>query len=619
MLKEPEPEPEPKPEVAAPIIEKPRETPKVWVPTTIKSKIEEPKEEKKEIEIYNTEIPITEKTPVMEVLPKQEVKVVEPQVAAPSPIEHKFEIHPIIGGEALMPTINKNSVINTGVKSMNDLIAPKSAMLSSYSGDILRAAKKEEIEVVASRKRKSFLKLGIFIVILVLIALMVFSFIEGYIKIPGFKSFLVVKKDPKTTLLSTPLNIALLKSYKTETNIKISSPSLSNITTGLSSGDVVTSTDRDSVSFNIKGLVNQSEGKMISDYNLNFNSSIIKSEINTDLKYDGNNLYLNIPDLSKVLGSDAPKATTVLTTRDQLGSLENEFSPDIKTLMKKVDIYDVSSKGVPPYVANESASIFKDFINTFEYVDKGEASVHGIATSHYEIITTRDSKKKILSSLTNLFAPELNTSDKNNLDGILGASSISSFQVWTGKNDDHLYKVQFTLKVPLSKLLNINDSGIAGGEVNLDWDTTFYDLDIPNDISIPKGEVDMDGFIKNIENIKIKNIVSSFGSQSIIFKNAVGSYGKQSNLTGSCTAPIAGSIFSPAGHPKGADTAVSSISAIMNSLLLITKGEGSCYSNSNAWALAAPLSAQVSSYYCTDSKNNTTIVDYPIKGTSCAQ
>ena len=603
-----------RPVVNTPILDKTAEPVKVWVPSTIKPKIEELKENTKGLESYNLELP-GEK---VDIIPVQKVAPIEANSVS-FVKNSSFDMRPPTSQDSFMPVINKSPVSNnTPVKTMSDIVT-KSAMISSYSQDIIAAANKEEVEIVASRKKRSLLKLGILAVVLILIGIMIFSFIAGYIKIPGTNSSIfVVKKDPKTTLLNSASDIALLKSYKTQTSINISSPSLSSITTGLSSGNVVNSKDRDSVSVNIKGSTNQTADQSISDYALSFQSSLIKNSINADIKYNGTDLYLATPDLSQVLGSDFPKPTTVLTTRDQLGLIVGEMPSSVQTFMKKADVYDILSKGVPVYVENEIGPMFKDFITSFDYVDKGSDTIHNVETNHYEVITTRDSKKKLLSSLTDLFVPQLNSSDKDSLDGILGSSSISSFEVWIGKNDDHLYQIKFTLNAPLSKILNLNDSGIAGNEVNLDWITTFYDLNVANNISIPKAETNMDGFIKSIQNIKIKNIVSSFKPQATVFKNAVGSYGNKSNLSGSCATPDAGSMFSPAGHSKGADTAVSSISSTMNSLLLITKGEGYCYSSSSAWAMAAPLTTTPASYYCTDSKGNINIIASPIIGTSCS-
>ena len=603
-----------------PVIEIPTASPivepeKVWVPTSINPKVEEVKEEKKDekiefsskkdLELYSLELPGEIKTVAT---PRLEVPIIQtPQIETKIPEKETIK--------EFLPTLNK-APVSMPTNNMSDIV-PKRAMLSSYSQDILSAVKKEEVGT-SSHKKNLALKLGIIIIILVLIGAMIFAFVKGYLKFPGSKfSFFVVKKDPKTVMLNIASTISKLKSYKTETNINISSPSLSNITTGLSSGEVVTSKDRDSVSINAKGSINHIDNKSLFDYNLNVKSSILKNEITTDLKYNGTDLSVSIPDLSQILGKDAPIPTTISMSRNQLGLIVPEFSTKVQDIIKKIDIYNIISNKVPLYLNNEINSLLKEFIGTLEYKEKGKEIIHGVETYNYEVVATRVATKKLLSSLGELFAPQLSPDQKKNLDESLGASTISSFEIWIGKNDDNLYQLKFTLDAPLSKVIGINDSGIAGNEVKLDWVSTFYDLDIENNIVLPVPELNMENFIKRIQDTKIKNIISSFKPQATIFRNAVGSYGKIANSKGSCNEPISGSMFSPLGHTKGADTAVSSISSSLNSLLLITKGSGSCYSTSKAWALAVPLSTDVNSFFCTDSEGNLNTLTAPIAGTAC--
>jgi hypothetical protein len=546
----------------------------------------------------------------------------------------------------LIPTINKNpffkplspSVIEpqkiTPIKNtvtvnkggMSDIL-PRNAMISSYSQYLMSTTKEKE-EPEPQVKKHSFLKFIIILFVVSLISGMIFAFVEGYLKIPGSNfSFSVVKKDPKTLLMNAPTSIAKLKSYKVETNINISSPSLSNISIGLSSGKVVNSTDRDSVSINAKGIANHTDGKLLFDYSVDFNSSILKNDIMSNWKFDGTQLFVSVPDLKQIFKKDAPLPTTVSMMPNQLGLIEGEFSPSIQDLIKKIDIYDILSNDVPLYVKNETNSILKEFVSSLDYAEKGEESIHGIETYHYELSADRQSTKKLLSSLMELFIMQLPADQKKNIDEALGSSSFSSFEVWAGKNDNNIYQIKFTLNAPLSKILGLNDSGIAGNEVKLDWTTTYYDIDVENNIVMPEDSISMEGFVKNIKDIKIKNIISAFKPQASSLRNAVGSFGTRSNPGGSCTNPNPSSLFSPQGHTRSAEGAISSISSSMISLLSETNGAGSCYSTPDAWALSAPLAtssdalvpsnSDVNYFYCTDSRGITTTLSSPITGAFC--
>ena len=646
---------------------------KIWIPTNIKPKIEIPSsnipEVKKEEPV--TTIPIIEKAP-MEITPIEELlkediepfklevpeekkpEVIVPIVEIPKKVESsKIEVAPLelpkeeikvkenVPIKETIPLININKIpvsnpisktviqieklpnMNSSapVNKMSD-VSPRSAMISSYNQDFINSSKeiKEEDPLVTKKRKNKLLKWMIAIITLCIVGGMVFSFVEGYLKIPWLNlNFSIVRKDPKIIMLNTPASVLQLKSYKTETNINISFPSLSNITTGLSSGEVVTSKDKDSVSINLKGASNNKDNKLFFDYILNFNSSILKNAIISDWKYNGDNLFVSVPDLTQILNNDAPTPANVSLTSNQLGLVVPLFSSNVQDIVKKIDVYNILSNDVPLYVKTETANIFKDFINGLTYTNKEDEVIHGVDTYHYEMTASRPITKKFLTSLSDLFiTAELTPDQKTNLVEALGASTINSFEVWVGKNDGNLYQFKFTLNLPLSKVLGLNDSGIAGNEVDLNWMTTYYDIGVDNNIILPSDSIKIEDFVNNIKNTKIKDIVSSFKLQAVALHNAIGTYGAKSSLAGSCLIPESSSFFSPVGHPKGAGTAVSSIASSMNSLLSLTNGVGSCYSTSKTWALSLPLYTNPISFYCIDNRGTAITLSSSITGPVCS-
>lgn len=531
-------------------------------------------------------------------------------IVSTSPKEESSIQQPIQPTEQVKPIININS--------MSDIV-PRNAMISSYSQDILSAQKEEPKEV---DKKKLYIKWGIIAGSIIIVVALVFAFMGGVLKIPFLNlSFSAIKKDPRTVLINTPASVMSLSSYKADTDVVVSSPSIASITTGLASGVAVNTKDRDTISISTKGSANRVNNQLSFDYLATLKSSLLKEDMVSDWKYDGNNLFVSVPDLSQILGENAPKATTVSLTPNQLGSIVGEFSTQVQNIIKKIDIYNILSEDVPLYVKTETGSIFKEFINSLSYVEKGTETINGVETYHYEMTADRASTKKFLSSLSDLFIAKLPQDQQSELDGAIGSSTISAFDVWIGANDDHLYKIKFTLSVPLSSVVGLNDSGIAGNEVKLDWTTSYYDLDVENNIKIPQAEKNMEDFIKSIRDIKIKNIIYSFRPQATSFRNAIGSYGVRSNPTGNCTNPNPGSLFSPKGHNKVADTAIGGISNSMNSLLSVTNGVSSCYSTSAQWALSAPLFSSSTespiNFYCADSSGSITTLPSQIKGPVC--
>ncbi len=553
------------------------------------------------------------------------VEKVENIINAPliPPTKNTYISEPISTADIVIPVTQTQKLpeIKTSSNQMTDIIH-KNAMISSYSQDLLIANHEGDSDLVGNKKHP-LLKWIILSLIIILIGCMVFVFVKGDFKISGL-NFSVIKKDPKTIILAAPTTLSNLQSYKTETNINISSPAIANITSGLVSGKVATSKDRDSITINTKGQTNYTNGVLVFDYLTKFNISTLKNNIVSQLKYDGSTFYATVPDLSEILDKDAPAVTTVSLLPNQLGLIVPEFSPSVQNIVKNVDIYNMLSEGIPPYVKNQVSLIFNDFIKDLNYIEKDSDVLSGVEVTHYELTADRPQTKKFLNSLVDLFITKLTDEQKKNLDEAVGASSISSFDVWVGKNDDNLYKFKFTLNAPLSRVLGLNDSGIAGNEVKLDWETRYYDINVPNDIQIKTADINIEGFIKKIKDNKIKNIISGFKPLATALRNSIGTYGLRTNPLGSCSNPNPGSLFSPLNHAKGADVAIGGISTSMNSLLLATNGVGLCYSTSKDWALAAPVSEnngistpESTYFYCIDSTGSMLTLTAPITSSIC--
>ncbi len=642
---------------------------KVWTPSSIKPKEEifpKLKEEKEElipkienkIENFNLELEAGDIKPsttesISEVK-KIEEKIEEKQEdiipiisknrfdsgaslikeSVPKKIEEVVPVKPIINPvvNPMVVPVSTSTVANTlknvvqpinnpvPVNTMKDVV-PRNAIISSYSQDILAASK--EKEEPKTKKKGIFIKIGILLIVLAIIGSMVFAFVEGYVKIPWVDwKYSVVKKDPKVFLLGASESLSELSSYKVETDIDISIPSLSSITTGLVNGESVNdSKDRDFILFNTKGIANRAGGKLNFQYLTNISSSVLKNDIENDLKYDGKLLYASVPDLSEILKKDAPQKNNVSFTPDQLSLVVNEFSSATQNIIKKIDGYSISSGKIPLYVKTKIKSIFEEFINSLSFVEKGKETIHNVETYHYEITVDRQSTKKLLVSLSDLFVTSATDEQKKELDEMLGASSISSFDVWIGIEDNNLYQIKFTFNTPLSQILKLNDSGIAGNEMKIEWRTTYYDLNVPNNILMPEQSIDMETFVNEIKDTKIKNIISSFKPEANALKNSIGSYGLRTNPTGSCTNPNPGSLFSPLGHKKGSETAVGGIAEVMTSLLSVSSGAGSCYSTPKEWSISVPLyirsEEESSKFFCTDSSGNSLVMTTPINGTFC--
>ena len=501
----------------------------------------------------------------------------------------------------------------TDIKIISD--SPNNAILHSYPRAML-SANKVNVDL-PKKKSHTMLKWVLIIFLLSAIGGSVFAISGNYIKLPSF-NFSFVKKDPKSLLISSPIALDELKAYKIETIADITMPTFADITSGLVNGEAVSSDDTDSLSFVAQGIVNHSSGASpIFDYRATFKSSLFKNDIVTDLKYNNLISLITTPDLSELLGVNAPEVSTVIVPKGQFGSFIALLPDNIAGKVKKVDIDKLFSVGVPAYINKETESIFKEFIDSATVVEKEIESIKGVESHHYGINADKVATKKFLSHLIDVFIVDLSKEEKDILDERLGAITLDSFEVWIGKDDNKIHQYSFTLKTPLSRLIGLEDKGIAGNVVSLNWKTTYYDFNIHNEISTPAEALGLPVFMKKVSDMKIKDKVSSFKILSDNLRNALGKYGKSSNSTGSCMNPSPGSLFSPSGHTKGASNAVGDIASLMNELINMTGGTLSCYSSPSAWALAVPLASNPTSSFCADSTGVTVVLDTQLLGPVC--
>lgn len=547
--------------------------------------------------------------------------IITPQVAQPSSFstQSSLEVKPVfIRKEESIPTLIPKAPPTSSKPSVDSVVRniPEGALLTTLSRDII-ASNDLIRENNPPKKNKKLVAILVTVIALSIIGGTVFAMMSGYITIPSF-SF--IKKDPKIALLSTPLTLNALQSYKSDTLISISLPSFANITNGLISGDPVTSKNKDSISLNIAGVIKQkaeSPSSSLSDYSLNIKSSLLKNDINSNLKYDGKTSFINIPDLSAILEETAPPARVVSIKNDQIGLLLSLIPNDLADKVRSADIYNILSGKIPSSINSSTADALKDFINSADVAEKAPEIIRNVDTYHYQITIDRQSTKNFLTSILDPFITTLSDSEKKNLNEAIGATTLNSFEVWIGKDDSLIHQYEFSMAIPLSKVISLEDKGIAGNIVTLDWQSTFYDFNIPNTISMPNDALPIEDFIKLIIDQKIKITLSSFKSEALRLRNAEGSYGKRANLKGSCTDPIPSSLFSPVGHTKGSATAVGTIAGTMNNILSTTNGVGSCFSTLNAWAIAVPLASNPASLYCVDGLGSSVILTAPLNSTVC--
>ena len=534
------------------------------------------------------------------------------------PVAVKKESQP----ETLTSSINSilgkpNSATVQAVHTPLDETLPKRAMISSYKQDSLSVN-----QTVVKQPRKLDMKMikhiSIGAVAVLLVGGGIFAFAAGYIQIPTF-ALSIVKEDPQTVLLKAASKLSSVKSYKSDITADLTLPSFATITNGLVSGNADQTGDVDTVSVSTQGQVTNSTilTPALYDYATTIKSSLLLDDIISTWKYNGATSYIDVPQLSELFGANAPPQATVAVANGEFGQLLPELSPTVQEMVKKADIYNVVSKGIPPYAQGQITQAFTAFMGTVTVTEKPDETIHGVSTYHYSIQASRDETKKLLTNVFDVFSIPLSSDTKQNIDEGLGATTLDSFDVWVGKDDSMLHQYQFTLTTPLSKVIALDDKGIAGKVVTLTVKDTFYDIGVSNKITMPISSITMADFVNSIRDAKIKNIISTFGPIAKSLVNAEGGYGKKANPSGSCLNPAVGSLFSPTGHNQGASSQIGFVASTMDSLLNETDNTGSCYSTPSAWALAVPLSTDQASYYCADNTGALVTTTTPLSGTIC--
>jgi hypothetical protein len=508
----------------------------------------------------------------------------------------------------------------------------KVAMISSFHEDLARVNQNSAITPKApllKKKKKGTKTILIVLLILCLLGAGAWAYTNDMLNLNiSLESLGIsfIKKNPKELLLNYSNILSSLNSYKSETDIKIISPSLENISRGLISGEAVVSPEKDSININSIGTVSKNSGGLISDSFITIKGTVFEDYISTDVKDDGNNLYVTIPNLENIVKDFIIKPSIVKINQEELSSFYSLFNPKLENIARKVNLYKLLSKSIPSYINEKILLAYNGLVTNIEVVEKGEENIKGINTYRYSITTDRQAVKNLLTIVTDGVTQSLSEEEKRHIDEVLSSLEISLFDVWVGKGDNNIYQYNIVANVPLSKVLGFEDKSIGDNKISVSWKTTYYDFEVENYIQTPSDFVIFLDYFNEIKKEKIKKELNYFVELASGLKKEINNYGAKSNKEGSCMSPISGSLFSPTGHPKSVTNQISLISELLNEIMAETKNNGDCYSTSSDWAFAVPLSDNYlkqdeennfSKYYCVDSTGNRLETDKKLSGTVC--
>jgi len=490
-------------------------------------------------------------------------------------------------------------------------------MMSSYSKDYLSAGKLKK--KISNKKKSNFLK-TFFVILIVFILGAVILFFTKTNRLKIDISSLFIKKNPKVILMNSARNFRLLKSYKVKTEIDFSSPLLADITSSLENNAATYSNDKDWFLLDWNGLVSKRNinSSSIASYDLNLKSSLLKESIITSIDFKNEDLFIKVPNLKFALGNKAPLVGIVSIKNNQLDQLKTLLPSNIQQKISNLKLSKIFPNNFLDYLNGPIPIFFNNFVSNMNFTKEAEETISGVKTYHYSISLSQLSLKNFLDNILNIISPNISKVDKTNLDRIFKATSVKSFDVWIGKKDENIYQYKFVLNIPLSKIFGLEDKSLINKKVTLSWQTTYSDLNIPNNIIFPTNYINFNDFMRNMKDLSLRNTIYSFSSSANEMKNTIGNYGKKSNKTGSCIEPTKGSLFSPTNQPKGSGDAVKAITNILNSIITqTTDGTPLCYSTPTTWAIASPRIIDSNYYFCADSTGVSTILTKPITRALC--
>lgn len=435
-------------EIAQPV-EKKKEVSKIWVPIRVPVK-------EKAIEIQELELPAKKEEPRVYIAPKNPVS--------------SFD------------SISKNNLQSNPSKNISEV-----AMLASYKSDLLSVTKKKEEIVKEDKPKNNKWKIIISLIILVLV-LVSALFATGFIGIKNLSIF-SVKKDPKILLLNNSKILSSLKSYKTETNINIILSYLGN----------------DFVSINTLGMMEKNEQGFLSDNFITIKGSLLKDYITTDVKNNGSELFISVPDLSQIT-ENAPKPSILKINQEESDMVTSLLGSKTQIQFGGINLYKVLSEGISSYIDNSILAIYDNLINSIEIVEKGEEVIKGIDTYHYSINANTELSKNLLNKIANNFTLNMSDDEKNRIDQILTKVIINSFDIWIGKGDNNIYQYNIVLDVPIPQIVESEDESIVDNKIKVTWNTTYYDFDVSNNISIPKDFIQATDFVNNFKTVDLPEV-----------------------------------------------------------------------------------------------------------------
>jgi hypothetical protein len=458
--------------------------------------------------------------------------------------------------------------------------------------------------IVPQRKSNHFFRTLFFIILILLLCGGGFySYTKGYIKLPFEVPFL--KKDPHQVLSLVPSAMTETKSFKSSMDVKATFPAVGQLIGMLMGGGANPSSNTDFINLHTDLLYSDEGdiGKKV-DASITGTSSLVAQASTLGLRNIGGVTYLKVSDVQSLVPKDTPiPSGWISVSKSDIESLYALAKEDGQTLPPKED-KDAILNLFSSFSWKSVVDVIPD-TNSVSIKENASEKIGNIDTHHYSISVDSAMTKKLIHSLANSYGFKFSEQEWVEVDKVLSAVSINTFDVWIGKNDMRLYKTNVVVTVPLTKVLNLEDKNLSANTLRLEFTNAYSDFNMPINIAIPTDAIPSLYVVDNI-NKSMKDAVSKSLMQTLTFsfgqlRDKDGSYGYKSNSSGSCANPTVGSLFSPTGHKKTASEPVAMIAENIIRFIDVSNGQSLCYSTTSMWAISLPTVKDNTKYLCADS------------------
>lgn len=470
------------------------------------------------------------------------------------------------------------------------------------------------------KKSSHVIRTILFIVsILLIIGGLFYSYTKGYIKMPFEVPFL--KKNPHQVLSEVPVAMSSVKTFKSDMDVRVSFPAVSSIIGMVMGGEANTTTNTDSINLNTDiSFDDTDKNNRKIDATFISTSSLIDQAVTLNLRSINDVSYIKVSDIQKLVPIEAsvPLNWVSISKNDldliyTMAKNNNQKVPSednknaIVTFLSSFNLSNILSS-----LPIDSNTVIKE---------NPSVLVAGVDTYHYSISVDKAMVNKIIHSLGNSYGLKITDSDWVEVDKVISSAQVNTFDVWIGKSDSLLYKIDLEILLPLNKVLNLEDKNLSENTLKLKFINNYHDYNSPLIINAPEESTSIlqvfDAIDKTTKDNKMKDtmltLTNAFGKMHDLEKI----YGYKSNLGGSCANPTYGSLFSPTGHKKSTADTVSTIAKSIILFMGMAGDKAVCYSTPYAWAISAPLTSDNSKYYCVDNSGVFIESTLPLSGTVC--